>query len=80
MHKVTVIESVIRTYMVEDADGSEQSAKDRLHLFFRDPELLREGVVKIEPGEKVQSRRIKDTRKVGGGEGGPKLDKPVETK
>lgn len=65
-HKIEVIETVTRTYHVEDAGGdtAEQSAKDRLHLWFRDPELLKDGIVSRQDGETVSSRRIKNAEKL----------------
>lgn len=58
---LTAVETVEREYLVRDVEDEKQ-AKARLHLFFRDPDVLRDGLVTPVGDEEVNSRRVKTSR------------------
>lgn len=54
--QVQTTETVHRQYTVEATD--EKHARSRLRLFFADADMLREGLVERQGGEKLQHRRV----------------------
>jgi len=55
---VETVETLHRTYVVQAPD--EETAKERVRLFWRDPDVLREGAVRLdEAKEVVASKQIR---------------------
>jgi hypothetical protein len=55
--EVETVETVTRSYKVTAKD--EKQARARLHLFWRDPETVREGIVTRTEREEINNRQVK---------------------
>lgn len=55
-HTITTVETVHRTYEVEAPD--EASARNRLRLFWKDPDMVREDLVSGPSDEVLQNRQV----------------------
>jgi len=55
--RIETIETLQRTYEVEAPD--EETGKQRLHAFWKDPDALRSGIVTRLAEEKVSSRQVR---------------------
>jgi hypothetical protein len=55
--EVATVETLHRVYVVQAPD--EETAKERVRLFWRDPDVLREGAVVRQAKETVSSRQVR---------------------
>ncbi len=60
---LTTVETVERAYLV--TAETEAGARARLRLFFKDADMLREGIITPQVKETVKGRRIVGARKPG---------------